>query len=111
MFSTIVHAGGATNRLQATIDFIRMRSISIAPQQLQHMTARRSSARAGEARMEHEQVTRLPQTTMATQKTSAAPADDLHRLIRVRQAWIDGHQAINAEMLAFWDGVAKRSPR
>jgi hypothetical protein len=51
--------------------------------------------------MEH-QVTRLPPTTMATRRTSAAPADDLYRLIRVRQAWIDGHQAINAEMLAFW---------
>ena len=57
--------------------------------------------------MEHEQVTRLPQTTMATQKTSAAPADDLHRLILVRQAWIDGHQAINAEMLAFWQSRLK----
>jgi hypothetical protein len=93
--------------LQATIDFIRTRSISIAPQQLQHLTARRSSAAPGEARMEHEQVTRIPQTTMATQKTSAAPADDLHRLIRVRQAWIDGHQAINAEMLAFWQSRLK----
>ena len=57
--------------------------------------------------MEHEQVTPLPQTTMATQKTSAAPADDLHRLILVRQAWIDGHQAINAEMLAFWQSRLK----
>jgi hypothetical protein len=44
---------------------------------------------------------------MATRKTSAAPADDLYRLIRVRQAWIDGHQAINAEMLAFWQSRLK----
>ena len=57
--------------------------------------------------MEHEQVTPLPQTTMATQKTSAAPADDLHRLILVRQAWIGGHQDINAEMLAFWQSRLK----
>ena len=57
--------------------------------------------------MEHEQVTPLPQTTMATQKTSAAPADDLHRLILVRQAWIGGHQDINGEMLAFWQSRLK----
>jgi hypothetical protein len=44
---------------------------------------------------------------MATQKTSAAPADDLHRLILVRQAWIGGHQDINAEMLAFWQSRLK----
>lgn len=57
--------------------------------------------------MEHEQVTPLPQTTMATQKTSAAPADNLHRLILVRQAWIGGHQDINVEMLAFWQSRLK----
>jgi hypothetical protein len=57
--------------------------------------------------MEHEQVTRLPQTTMAIQNAGTAPADDLHRLILVRQAWIDGHQAINTEMLAFWQSRLK----
>ena len=57
--------------------------------------------------MEHEQVRQLPQTTMATQETSAAPAGDLHKLILVRQAWIDGYQAINAEMLAFWQSRLK----
>jgi hypothetical protein len=44
---------------------------------------------------------------MATQETSAAPAGDLHKLILVRQAWIDGYQAINAEMLAFWQSRLK----
>jgi hypothetical protein len=57
--------------------------------------------------MEYEQVRRLPQTTMATQETSAAAAGDLHRLILARQAWIDGCQAINAEMLAFWQSRLK----
>jgi hypothetical protein len=57
--------------------------------------------------MEYEQARRLPQTTVATQETSAAPAGDLHRLILARQAWIDGCQAINGEMLAFWQSRLK----
>jgi hypothetical protein len=57
--------------------------------------------------MEHEQVTRLPQTTMAAQERSATHTDDLHNLILAGQAWIDGCQAINAEMLAFWQSRTK----
>ena len=44
---------------------------------------------------------------MATQERSAAHTDDLHKLILVGQAWIDGYQAINAEMLAFWQSRLK----
>jgi Phasin protein len=44
---------------------------------------------------------------MATQETRAAPAGDLHKLILVRQAWIDDCQAINAEMLASWQSRLK----
>jgi hypothetical protein len=57
--------------------------------------------------MQYEQVRRLPQTIVVTQETSAAPAGDLHKLILARQAWIDGCQAINAEMLAFWQSRLK----
>jgi hypothetical protein len=93
--------------LHGAIDIIRIRSISIAPQQLQHMAARRSAARARGGQMAHEEVTRFPQTTTATRKASAVAADDLHKLIAVRQAWIDSCQAINAEMLAFWQSRLK----
>jgi hypothetical protein len=55
--------------------------------------------------MSQDQVTRLPPTTMAT--SAAKRADELHSLIVAGQAWIDGVQALNAEMLAFWQSRVK----
>lgn len=58
--------------------------------------------------MDDEQVTRLPQTSMAIiQEKGAARTNDLHALMLAGQALIDGGQAINAEMLAFWQSRLK----
>lgn len=57
-----------------------------------------------------QQVARLPQMARApTRASGATPTEDLHKLILAEQAWIDGVQAINAEMLAFWQSRLKAS--
>jgi hypothetical protein len=58
--------------------------------------------------MDQDQVTRLSPTTMATSGAKrSAPGDELRKLIIAGQAWIDGGQAMNAEMLAFWQSRLK----
>jgi hypothetical protein len=55
-----------------------------------------------------QKVTRLPQPPMgSTRRKSAAFTADLHKLIAAGEIWIDGCQAINAEMLAFWQSRLK----
>ena len=57
--------------------------------------------------MDQDQVTRLPPSMATNEAKRAAPGDELHKLIGAGQAWIDGFQAINAEMLAFWQSRLK----
>jgi hypothetical protein len=57
--------------------------------------------------MDQEQVTRLPPSMATSEAKRAAPGEELHKLISAGQAWIDGFQAINAEMLAFWQSRLK----
>jgi hypothetical protein len=55
-----------------------------------------------------EKVTRLPQPAFGTtRQKSAAPTDDLHKLLVAGEVWIDGCHAVNAEMLAFWQSRLK----
>ncbi|HEX2477769.1 MAG TPA: phasin family protein [Geminicoccaceae bacterium] len=55
-----------------------------------------------------EKVTLLPQPTAGTtRQTSAAHPEDLHKLLLAGQGLIDCLQAINAEMLAFWQSRLK----
>jgi hypothetical protein len=58
--------------------------------------------------MGQDQVTRRSATTMARSEAKrAAPGDELRMLIVAGQAWTDGCQAMNAEMLAFWQSRLK----
>lgn len=58
--------------------------------------------------MDNEHVTPLPQTTTATaQEEGAGYTGDLHALMLAGDALIDGCQAVNAEMLAFWQSRLK----
>jgi hypothetical protein len=55
-----------------------------------------------------EKVTRLPQVPAeAARQRSGAPTEDLHKLMVAAEVWIDGCQAINAEILAFWQSRLK----
>jgi hypothetical protein len=58
--------------------------------------------------MDNEHVTPLPRTpTAAAQDKAAGHTDHLHALMLAGQALIDGAQAVNAEMLAFWQSQLK----
>ena len=58
--------------------------------------------------MDTQQVTPIAQTTTASaQENTARYASDLNALMSAGQALIDGCQAINAEMLAFWQSRLK----
>jgi hypothetical protein len=61
-----------------------------------------------ETAMDNEHVTPLPQTTSATaQEQGASGAGDLQALMLSGHALIGGCQAVNAEMLAFWQSRLK----
>lgn len=61
-----------------------------------------------ETEMDNEHVTPLPQTMTATaQDQGAGHRGDLQALLLAGQALIDGCQAVNAEMLAFWQSRLK----
>ena len=58
--------------------------------------------------MANEHVTPLPQTTAApAQDRGTKHPGDLHALMLAGHALIDGCQAVNAEMLAFWQSRLK----
>ena len=57
--------------------------------------------------MADQHVTPLRQTTMATPERAAGHLGDLHALIRGGHALIDVCQAVNVEMLAFWQSRLK----
>jgi Phasin protein len=100
-------ARGATGRAPATIDIGRRRGVNIAPQQTETPRRRTPQAPPVETSMD-EKVTLLPQPTVGTsQQRSAAHPEDLHKLMLAGQGLIDCAQAINAEMLAFWQSRLK----